>query len=41
MCKVILKEGRIPQIRNNNPFQKCLPLRALTNVKFDPLIDGS
>jgi hypothetical protein len=31
MCKVMPEEGDIPQIKNNNPFQECLLLRALTN----------
>jgi len=39
MCKVMHEEGGIPQIRNNNPFQECVLLRALTSVKLDLLID--
>jgi hypothetical protein len=39
MCKVMPEEGGIPQFRNNNPFQECVLLRALTSVKLDPLID--
>jgi hypothetical protein len=39
MCKVMPEEGGIPQFRNNNPFQECILLRALTSVKLDPLID--
>ncbi len=33
------EEGGILQIRNNNPFQECVLLGALTSVKLDPLID--
>jgi len=35
----MIEEGGIPQIRNNNPFQEYVLLRALTSVKFDPLIN--
>ncbi len=35
----MFEEGGIPQIRNNNPFQECVLLRALTSVKLDLLID--